>query len=334
LAQATALPCIGLSSVLHSRTMDLQGDCVLMLLAKLHHEALIVLSEAVGKPIKGLQQGGRLLRLPSVWQRKLREIDTCAAWSRHTLSPKVSSVIDELKKVVAVSLQNTNLGAASDDCLPVHGPAPHPLAAAHVHVPDHFDQHVHAPHEQVHTSSQDLVGSAADIQKKIQETTQELTNLQSSLQESRADLAKAASMLACAEKAAAAAAADTDVLPPDVTLGVVQRPQNVCEFLWLLHRVLVLNGPGLQVVDIPDRYGCATGFKFNIECFLVCKNGNITDTLKRVPHIIDIIMDTKTKSAFARPKLPKDTSFQQWLEIDVQYRNKLKKKNEQVRSEG
>jgi len=67
---------------------------------------------------------------------------------------------------------------------------------------------------------------------------------------------------------------------------------------------------------------------------LVCKNGNITDALKRVPHIIDIIIDTKTKSAFARPKLPKDTSFQQWLEIDVQYRNKLKKKNEQVRSEG
>ena len=66
------------------------------LLGELHWHALAMLSQVAQKPVQGLQQGGRHLRLKPKTQRKLRELD--AAWGilRHLTLQKSEDFLAQL----------------------------------------------------------------------------------------------------------------------------------------------------------------------------------------------------------------------------------------------
>ena len=76
------------------------GDDILGLVAHLHRAALLRLSDAAGRKFQGLAMGGRHLKLQSLMQHKLRDIEACYGIVRKVSRQSIDDFLLELDKSV------------------------------------------------------------------------------------------------------------------------------------------------------------------------------------------------------------------------------------------
>ena len=70
------------------------------LLVALHRSVLLVLCDAAETHFSGLQQAGRIVKLPNNLQKKLKNLEAAHAWSRHTTQFKCAQFLAEVKAAV------------------------------------------------------------------------------------------------------------------------------------------------------------------------------------------------------------------------------------------
>eukprot|EP00975_Prorocentrum_lima_P056011 11740914-Prorocentrum_lima.AAC.1 len=67
------------------------------LILEVHWQALELLSKLVGTPLQGLQQGGKALKLPPHWRRKLRLLDGASGLVRHVTEAGNQEFLKQLR---------------------------------------------------------------------------------------------------------------------------------------------------------------------------------------------------------------------------------------------
>ena len=110
--------------------------------------------------------------------------------------------------------------------------------------------------------------------------------------------------------------------------GPSRPPANIEDFLWNVHSVLVreaTSGTPLPLDQLKESYSKHLGHKCVIERFLVVGDGGLAATLKRIPHIVTIYQDNG--ATCVRAAQPADTTKQQLIEADQNYRRELLKKS-------
>ena len=79
--------------------------------ASLHHRALVLLSASTGKSLRGLQQGVRFAKgLSKATARRLCELDTVAAWTRHHTEQKADSFLASLEAELLAGADEQDVG--------------------------------------------------------------------------------------------------------------------------------------------------------------------------------------------------------------------------------
>lgn len=106
--------------------------------------------------------------------------------------------------------------------------------------------------------------------------------------------------------------------------GPAKPPQNIEDFLWSLHTVLV-TVPGPLVLDqLKEAYAKQLGHKCAIERWLVVGDGGLAATLRRIPHIVTLFQASGTTCV--RSALAQNSTKEQLIEKDKQYRADIKRK--------
>eukprot|EP00928_Gymnodinium_smaydae_P007426 TRINITY_DN12669_c0_g1_i2.p1 TRINITY_DN12669_c0_g1~~TRINITY_DN12669_c0_g1_i2.p1 ORF type:complete len:652 (-),score=190.53 TRINITY_DN12669_c0_g1_i2:132-1991(-) len=107
-------------------------------------------------------------------------------------------------------------------------------------------------------------------------------------------------------------------------------PTSIEEFLWQLHSVLVAAAQPLRIDQLKETYSKQAGHKFAIERFLVVGDGGLPATLKRIPHIVTVYQSGGANCVKATQ--PADSTKQDLVAADQEYRRELAKKNAQAKA--
>eukprot|EP00933_Yihiella_yeosuensis_P069311 TRINITY_DN7570_c0_g1_i1.p1 TRINITY_DN7570_c0_g1~~TRINITY_DN7570_c0_g1_i1.p1 ORF type:complete len:621 (+),score=167.79 TRINITY_DN7570_c0_g1_i1:97-1959(+) len=110
-----------------------------------------------------------------------------------------------------------------------------------------------------------------------------------------------------------------------VAEGPSKPPAGIEDFLWNMHSVLAAAPGPINIDDLRDAYATQLGHKCAIERFLVVGDGGLAATLKRIPHVVTLVVDGGVTSV--KQSQPADFTRAQLIEADQQYRRQIMKKN-------
>ncbi|CAE7489133.1 Hadh [Symbiodinium natans] len=102
-------------------------------------------------------------------------------------------------------------------------------------------------------------------------------------------------------------------------------PTSIEDFLWNMHSLLHATEGPLELVNLRDQYHKHHGHKCNIERFLVVGEGGIGATLKRIPHVVDVYVESGT--TYVKASQPGDIDRAQLIEEDKRYRREIASRN-------
>jgi len=90
-------------------------------------------------------------------------------------------------------------------------------------------------------------------------------------------------MVSCAQK--------LDI-PKDSLLKIDQKIRDTEDFIWCLHTTIVANGGKIHLSQLADKYKEQHGTEFRIEKILVVKDNEVEQTLRRLPHVVQVTEDS------------------------------------------
>jgi len=100
---------------------------------------------------------------------------------------------------------------------------------------------------------------------------------------------------------------------------------NIEEFLWNIHTALAAAEGPIELANLKDHYLKHHGHKCNIERFLVVGEGGLGATLRRIPHIVKISVESGTPVVQATQ--PADIDRARLIEEDKKYRREIATRN-------
>lgn len=112
--------------------------------------------------------------------------------------------------------------------------------------------------------------------------------------------------------------------------GPTRPPASIEDFLWNLHSVLEAVDKPLPVDQLKDAYSQHLGHKCVIERFLVVGDQGLANTLKRVPHVVNVTADNG--QALLTPTLPKGSTREALVAADQNYRKTLQQKSQAAKA--
>lgn len=122
------------------------------------------------------------------------------------------------------------------------------------------------------------------------------------------------------EKAPEAAPAAEAKNGPAKRPGVNKVPSDIRDFLWNLHTLLHAHGGGIAIDQLKEVYFKHFGHKCTVERFLVVGEGGLQGTLKRIPHIVQIVQEPEPT---LQPSLPAGITREELTAEDDKYRKSL-----------
>mmetsp|Transcript_74550 Transcript_74550/g.207148 ORF Transcript_74550/g.207148 Transcript_74550/m.207148 type:complete len:752 (+) Transcript_74550:92-2347(+) len=108
-------------------------------------------------------------------------------------------------------------------------------------------------------------------------------------------------------------------------------PSSIEDFLWNIHTVLIATPGPLHLDQLKDAYSKHLGHKCAIERFLVVGDAGLGATLKRIPHIVTLFLDSNGTQCVKATQGAESTK-QDLIDVDQNYRRELVKKNMQAKA--
>lgn len=113
--------------------------------------------------------------------------------------------------------------------------------------------------------------------------------------------------------------------------GPTRPPATIEDFLWNMHSVLEAYGIPLPADQLKEVYSKHLGHKCAIERFLVVGDGGLAATLKRIPHVVTVVIGSDGNTDL-KQTLPSGITREQLVAADQAYRKQLAAKNQAAKA--